>query len=432
MNVMQPLCPECARVYFALSLAMMTLLLLFTALFSANASDVVLYPGLRHNVSVGSGSLQIEHKGIIDVNDSGRTLHVIGKKTGSTRIVSPAGVTNVYVLSQKNYQTYSKLLEWRKNKVGPEIKIDNLVPAVAGKLLIYDDWLELKEMMQSQENFISRFSVDAKLEKKIRADVESILRRHQLPFSDLVTEGPWKIYLGKKQSNEVSNYKTILQPLGIQVETSQFVVSGIPMIEINIVAAEVNKKDMSQLGVQWPDQTVIQPFADQILAKDSWNLTINHMEEHGWGKVLASPTLVTQSGEEATFHSGGEIPIRTATQFNTNVIWKKYGIMMKIKPLVDFKGNIDVLIECEVSMLDGSTVVDGAPGLLINKITSHFNLQESRTIALSGLIKEEWAKGRKGLPSIKDVPILGNLFSSQSYLNHRTELMFFVTPKIVK
>ena len=100
--------------------------------------------------------------------------------------------------------------------------------------------------------------------------------------------------------------------------------------------------------------------------------------------------------------------------------------------IVDFKGNIDVQIECEVSMLDGSTVVDGAPGLLINKITSHFNLRESRTIALSGLIREEWAKGRSGLPAIKDIPILGNLFSSQSYLNNRSELMFFVTPKIIK
>ncbi|MCC6137555.1 MAG: type II and III secretion system protein [Bdellovibrionaceae bacterium] len=399
---------------------------------SANASEVILYPGLKEQITVGSGNVQIERKGIVEIRDSGRYLQLIGKKIGSTKITTRSSTTEIHVLSQKNYKTYFKLKEWSRKKLGPILLIENALPVISGKILVLEDWLELKESMSAEDQYISRPSVDDKLELKIHKDLEQTLQRHQLPFSDLVLDGPWKIYLNKKQASEIDNYKKILQPLGIQVATSQFVVSGIPMVEINIVAAEVNKKDMSQLGVSWPDKTSLQPFADQIIAKDSWSLTIHHMEQKGWGKVLASPTLVTQSGEEATFHSGGEMPIRTANQFNTSVIWKKYGIIMKIKPLVDFKGNIDVMIECEVSMIDGSTVVDGAPGLLINKITSHFNLQESRTIALSGLIKEQWAKGRVGLPGIKDIPIFGNLFSSQNYLNHRSELMFFVTPKILK
>lgn len=397
-----------------------------------SANDIVLYPGLRQSVAVGSGRLQMEHKGIVDVRDSGSRVDLVGKKIGATRLITPQKIINIYVLSQKSFQTFSKLMEWKKGKVGPEIGVDNALPVISGKILTLDDWRELKTMMTAQDHFVSRFRVDQKLETAIRGDIAQLLKHHQLPFSDLATQGTWTLYLGKKQNSEIANYKKILRPIGINIESSAFVVSGIPMVEINIVAAEVNKKDKSMLGIQWPEQTVVQPFADQIIAKESWSLTMNHMEQNGWGKVLASPTLVTQSGEEATFHSGGEIPIRTATQFNTNVIWKKYGIIMRIKPLVDFKGNIDVQIECEVSMLDGSTVVDGAPGLLINKITSHFNLQESRTIALSGLIREEWAKGRSGLPAVKDIPILGNLFSSQSYLNNRSELMFFVTPKIIK
>jgi pilus assembly protein CpaC len=415
---------------FAL-LADMIIMHLLLSLF-VSAKDIVLYPGLRQSVSVGYGNLQVEHKGIVDVRDVGNHVSLVGKKTGSTRLISPQTTINIFVLSQKNFQTFSKLSEWKKGKIGPEIKIENNLPVISGKILVIDDWRELKQLMNSQDHFISRFRVDQKLETAIRDDLAQLLKQHQLPFSDLTTNGAWTMYLGKKQNLAITNYKNILSPLGISIENSAFVVSGIPMVEINIVAAEVNKKDKSLLGIQWPEQTVVQPFADQILAKESWSITMNHMEQNGWGKVLASPTLVTQSGEEATFHSGGEIPIRTATQFNTNVIWKKYGIIMRIKPLVDFKGNIDVQIECEVSMLDGSTVVDGAPGLLINKITSHFNLQESRTIALSGLIREEWAKGRSGLPAVKDIPILGNLFSSQSYLNNRSELMFFVTPKIIK
>lgn len=421
---------DCGVILFAL-LADMLILHAILSLF-VSAKDIVLYPGLRQTVSVGYGQLQIEHKGIVDVRDVENKVSLVGKKTGSTRLITPRTTINIFVLSQKNFQTYLKLIEWKKEKVGPEIKIENSLPVISGKILTLDDWRELKQLMTSQDQYVSRFQVDRKLEIAIRDDIAQLLRQHQLPFSDLITQGTWTLYIGKTQSAAIANYKNILSPLGIAIESSSFVVSGIPMVEINIVAAEVNKKDKSLLGIQWPEQTVVQPFADQIIAKESWSLTMNHMEQNGWGKVLASPTLVTQSGEEATFHSGGEIPIRTATQFNTSVIWKKYGIIMRIKPLVDFKGNIDVQIDCEVSMLDGSTVVDGAPGLLINKITSHFNLQESRTIALSGLIREEWAKGRSGLSAIKDIPILGNLFSSQSYLNNRSELMFFVTPKIIK
>lgn len=410
---------------------MINLLTFIVSLWAANAENLVLYPGFQHSVSLGQGHLSVEHKGIVDIRDRGSRLHVIGKKIGSTQISSATKTIDIHVLSKRNYQTYAKLMAWTGGKVGPRVVITEGQPTLTGKLLLLEDWLELREIMDSNDIYVSRFKVDALLDSKIRKELASILSQHQLPFSDLVTEGVWTLYLGKKQKADLADYKKVLNPLGIQVGSSPFVVSGIPMVEINIVAAEVNKKNMSQIGVQWPGSTVAQPFADQIIAKDSWSVTIHHLEQNGWGKVLASPTLITQSGEEATFHSGGEIPIRTATQFNTNVQWKKYGIMLKIKPLVDFKGNIDVLIECEVSMIDGSTVVDGAPGLLINRITSHFNLQENRTIALSGLIKEEWAKGRTGLPAIKDIPILGQLFGSDNYLNNRSELLFFVTPKIV-
>lgn len=410
---------------------MLYLFILLNGLWMSQADDFVLYPGYRQTLELGPGAVTVEQRGVIDIRDNGRTLSVIGKKIGTTKLVSSKKTIDVHVLSQKNYRSYDKLRSWTKGKMGPQLKIEGGKAILSGKLLIFDDWQELKETMDLDDTYENRLRLDDSLETRIRKDMETVLQKHQLPFTDLVTNGPWKLYLGKKQKSDEPEYKKVLNPFGIQVASSPFVVSGVPMVEINIVAAEINKKHMSQIGVQWPGNTALQPFAEQLIAKESWSLTIDHLEQNGWGKVLASPTLVTQSGEEATFHSGGEMPIRTATQFNTNVFWKKYGIIMKIKPIVDFKGNIDVVIECEVSMIDGSTVVDGAPGLLINRITSHFNLQDNRTIALSGLIKEEWAKGRKGLPAVKDIPIFGYLFGSENYLNNRSELFFFVTPKIV-
>jgi pilus assembly protein CpaC len=106
-------------------------------------------------------------------------------------------------------------------------------------------------------------------------------------------------------------------------------------------------------------------------------------------------------------------------------------VLLKIKPLVDGDGRMSIALETEVSMIDQSQVVDGIPGLLTNRIQSHFDLERSETIALSGLIKKEWGKSRSGLPALSNIPILGLLFSSEDYRENRTELVVFVTPKVV-
>lgn len=83
-------------------------------------------------------------------------------------------------------------------------------------------------------------------------------------------------------------------------------------------------------------------------------------------------------------------------------------------------------------MLDPSHSIDGIPGLLSNRIESHFDLKKSRTIALSGLLKNEWFHNSAGLPWLSQIPILGYLFSSKEYKNNETELVIFVTPEVIQ
>jgi pilus assembly protein CpaC len=92
---------------------------------------------------------------------------------------------------------------------------------------------------------------------------------------------------------------------------------------------------------------------------------------------------------------------------------------------------MDLQIDCEFSSPDTREYEDGIYGLIVHRVTSHFNLEESKTIALSGLIKEEWRKNTTGLPWLLKVPLLSPLFSSQHYQNNQSELVFFVTPRVV-
>jgi pilus assembly protein CpaC len=113
-----------------------------------------------------------------------------------------------------------------------------------------------------------------------------------------------------------------------------------------------------------------------------------------------------------------------------DVVWKQHGVILRVKPKADFQGAISLEIETEISILDMANAVDGIPALKTNSVKSHFDLAGKRTIALSGLIRQEQGRSGEGLPYLSNIPILGRLFSSKRFMNYQTELVVFVTPEI--
>ncbi|RYZ78230.1 MAG: type II and III secretion system protein, partial [Proteobacteria bacterium] len=152
----------------------------------------------------------------------------------------------------------------------------------------------------------------------------------------------------------------------------------------------------------------------------------------GKGRILASPTLLCRSGKEAEFLAGGEFPIRMMNLRMQDVVWKKYGVQMKVRPKADSSGRMSIALDIEVSTIDGSRGVDGIPAMLTNRMSSHFDLSKPQTIALSGLIKNEESNRQAGLPLLSRIPVLGALFSSRDFQENRSELIIFVRPSIVK
>ena len=130
--------------------------------------------------------------------------------------------------------------------------------------------------------------------------------------------------------------------------------------------------------------------------------------------------------------AGGEIPIQIIKYRTQEVIWKQYGIRLRVKPVADSSGRMSISIDTEISTLDEATKVDNIPGILTNHVSSHFDLSRPQTIALSGLLKNEEGRSHNGLPYLSRIPILGGLFSSQSYKDFETELIIFVRPSILK
>jgi pilus assembly protein CpaC len=115
----------------------------------------------------------------------------------------------------------------------------------------------------------------------------------------------------------------------------------------------------------------------------------------------------------------------------SDVLWKKYGVILDITPKADLQKAISTRLITEVSLIDEAHRVDGIPGFLTNRIETHFDIRGEKTIALSGLIKNELGRGKQATPLLSSIPILGELFSSQDYKDNSSELIVLVTPRVL-
>ena len=158
---------------------------------------------------------------------------------------------------------------------------------------------------------------------------------------------------------------------------------------------------------------------------------LNLYEGTGDAISLAEPRLSTRSGGKAEFLAGGEIPMPvTSAQGQTNVQFKKYGIILNIQPTVDEHDNILAHLETEISTIDKSFSVGDIPGLKSRKTYTDISMRAGQTLVISGLLQDLVNNTHNNVKWLADLPILGPLFSSKNFTNKRSELVIFVTPYI--
>jgi len=175
---------------------------------------------------------------------------------------------------------------------------------------------------------------------------------------------------------------------------------------------------------------------------------INAARDNGLAKVLAEPNLTTISGQDAEFVSGGEFPVPVpqygaigGTGGGITVVYKEYGVILKFIPVVLNSGRISLKLNIAVSEIDPSHTIslpsgtNGTyviPALNKRNASSAMELDDGQTLGIAGLINDTMRETISKFPGLGDIPILGQLFTSQSYLKNETELMIFVTPRLVK
>ncbi|RQS40459.1 type II and III secretion system protein family protein [Burkholderia sp. Bp8990] len=163
-------------------------------------------------------------------------------------------------------------------------------------------------------------------------------------------------------------------------------------------------------------------------------------------KILAEPNLVTISGQEATFLAGGRIfiPVPQSSGNGTSSITlqeEEFGVALKFTPTVLGNGRISLKVAPEVSELSQTGVTLSAsniggtsilPLITTRRASTTVQMGDGESFAIGGLIKDNGTGALKAIPGVGEVPVLGALFRSTSFQQDRTELIFVITPHLVR
>ena len=210
------------------------------------------------------------------------------------------------------------------------------------------------------------------------------------------------------------------------------------MLQYDLKIIEISQGEMAHIGVRWPDAVTAKPSIslpkksnEVISVGTDFETSLNLLLANGKARILTNPKLSCESGEEATFLAGGEIPIVIITPETRKVEWKTYGIILQISPSMAYGGKVRTKVMAEVSSVDHASGASDVPGFLTRRVSTHFSSSPGETVMLSGLVKSDMAKDVAKVPLLGQIPVLGELFKSRAFRENQTELAIFITPKEV-
>jgi pilus assembly protein CpaC len=247
-------------------------------------------------------------------------------------------------------------------------------------------------------------------------------------------------------------------------------VRGRDQVMLKVTVAEVRREIIKQMGVDLSASmnygTAVVNFNNsnpftalgRSLVSDNFaslstkglpsvNATLRAMESAGVMRTLAEPNLTAISGESATFIAGGEFPVPAGYSCDpvthvctTQISFKKFGISLNFTPVVLSEGRISLRVMTEVSELSNDNAITlnqsgnslTVPSIKTRRAETTLEIPSGGSMAMAGLIQEQTKQAINGLPGIDQLPVLGQLFRSQDYVNNQTELMVLVTPYVVR
>ncbi len=160
------------------------------------------------------------------------------------------------------------------------------------------------------------------------------------------------------------------------------------------------------------------------------NLELSALEADGKGKVVSSPRVITTDQVKALIEQGEELPYQTATSSGATAIqFRQANLKLEVTPQITPEGN--VILDVDVNKDSVGRVT--AAGLAIDKkhVQTQVLVENGGTVVIGGIFEQTDRDDVTKVPFLGDVPYLGNLFKTRTKTSNKTELLIFITPKVI-
>jgi len=247
------------------------------------------------------------------------------------------------------------------------------------------------------------------------------------------------------------------------------------MVHVEVLIMEVNAQDDLRIGVEWtavgetqiggkaaalgggfvraPQDSALPGFVNgtfpngfavgvfteaiDIAGVQFNNLTalVQAVKEERDVNILSTPQILITDQEEAKINVGKNIPFqtRTSSSFDQTYLSFEYrdvGTILKVTPQISDNETVRLNIGLEVSLLESTT--DFKPTTLVRTIDTSVLVKDSGTVVIGGLIENSPARSENKVPLLGDIPLLGWLFKDQTQSRQKTNLLVFLTPRVLK
>ncbi len=162
------------------------------------------------------------------------------------------------------------------------------------------------------------------------------------------------------------------------------------------------------------------------------DLQLSAMEKTGNGEIVSQPKVMTADKETAKILKGSEIPYQEASSSGaTSTSFKEAALSLEVTPQITPDNRIIMEVRVNKDAPDWANAVNGVPGIDTNEVNAKVLVGDGETVVIGGVFSNAQSKSVDKVPFLGDLPYLGRLFRRDSVQDNKSELLIFLTPKIL-
>jgi len=169
-----------------------------------------------------------------------------------------------------------------------------------------------------------------------------------------------------------------------------------------------------------------------VLNSFTLNAKLDAFELNGDVKILSAPRVATQNNQTAIIEQGTQIPVVNTTATEINVEFISASLRLEVTPQITKEGTVIMMVKVDNSSPDFVNRVGDVPPIITERAQTQILVEDGGTAVIGGIFRINDSVSETGVPGLKRIPGLGWLFKSKSINRKNTELLIFITPRILK